>query len=119
VVTVRPALAAVTALEVALGVRVLLMPWVALSAAVVPPLGMGAGRRWTVPGVVMWLTAAALAVGWLVASVVEMDGVDATGEAGNAFSEVGWSVGAVAAATASIVLAARRRRGPPPARAQR
>ena len=97
----------VTAVDVVLGSAVLLMPCAALAAAVIPPLVMGARSRWTVPGVATWLTAVALAVDWGVASVVEMDRVDATGATGNAFSEVGWLVGAAAAATASIVLAVR------------
>ncbi|WP_100499098.1 hypothetical protein [Geodermatophilus chilensis] len=60
------------AVEVVLGITVLLMPWVALS-------------------------------------VVEMDRVDATGEAGSAFSEVGRLVGAVAAAVAASLLVVRPR----------
>ncbi len=97
------------AVDVVLGITVLLMPWVALSVVVIPLLVMGAQRRWTVSGVALWLTAAALPVGWVVASVVEMDRVDPTGEAGRAFSEVGWLVGAVAAAVAAILLVARPR----------
>jgi hypothetical protein len=99
----------VTGVDVVLGLTALLLPWVALAATVAPLVVMAARSRWSVAGVALWLAAAALAVGWGVASIVEMDRVDATGGTGNAFSEVGWLVCAVAAATASIVLAARSR----------
>lgn len=103
------------AVDLVLALLVLLMPWIALAVALAPVVFMGAERRWSVAGVALWLVAAALAVGWVVATIVEMDRVDAAGTAGNAFSEVGWLLGAAAAATASIVLAARRPRPLPPA----
>lgn len=97
------------AVDVILGITVLLMPWTAVSAVLVPPVVMAEQGRWSLPGVALWLSGVALAMGWVVASFVEMDRVDASGESGSIFSEVGWLVAAVAAATGSVVLAARRR----------
>ncbi|SDO18688.1 hypothetical protein [Geodermatophilus sp. DSM 45219] len=103
------------AVDLVLALLVLLMPWIALAAALAPAVFMGAERRWSAVGVALWLVAAALAVGWFLATIVEMDRVDAAGTGGNAFSEVGWLLGAVTTAIASIVLAARRPRSRPPA----
>lgn len=103
-----------TGTDVVLALLVLLMPWTALAAVLAPPVFMGAERRWSVAGVALWLAAAALGVGWFVATNAEMDRVDAAGTGGNAFSEVGWLLGAVASATASFVLAARRSPSRPP-----
>ena len=104
-----------TGTDLVLVLVVALMPWVALAAVLAPLVFMGAERRWSVAGVALWLVAAALAARWVVATIVEMDRVDAAGSGGNASSEVGWLLGAVAAATASIVLAARRPCPLPPA----
>lgn len=98
-------------MDLVLGLAVLLMPWLALAVVVTPPVVMAAGHRWPVSSLALWLAGSLLSVGWLVASVVEMDRVDATGGTGNAFSTVAWLVAAVAAAGAAIWSARPRRSG--------
>jgi hypothetical protein len=83
--------------------------WLPVAVVAIPPVVMGVRHRWSAAGVALWLVVVALAVGWGAAWNAGMDRADATGESGSPSSDLGWLVGAVAAATASIVLAARPR----------
>ena len=87
----------------------LLVQGVPLAVVVVPPVVMAVRRRWSLIGAALWLAGIGLVVGWGVASSAEMDRVDATGESGSIFSEIGWLLAAAAAAIASVVLASRSR----------
>ena len=99
--------------EAALVLLVMLALWgLPIAAVVVPPIVMADQRRRSPVAAGLWLAAVALVVGWVVAVVVEMDRVDATGGTGSILAEGEWLVAAVVVATASV-LVSRRRAGVP------
>ncbi len=79
-----------------------------LLIAVVPAAVMLDGRRWSVGGVVLWLLSVALLVLWIVALNQDMTHADETGGPGSILAGVGWLVGAVGTALASVSVTVRR-----------
>lgn len=94
-------------------VALLLVVGLPLAIAVVPPVVMGAWRRWSPAGLVLWLLALGMLAAWMAAGSADIDRADATGGTGSIWAGVGWLLGAAAAATASAATV--RRHTPRPA----
>ena len=88
-----------------LAVLVLLVPQLALAAALTAPIALAVCRRRVVPTLVLWLVTVAQVVVWIVTANAHMDWADATGGQGDAFVGFGPILGALVTGVLAIVVA--------------
>lgn len=82
---------------------------IAVLIAVLPAAVMLGGRRWSVGGVALWVLSVGLLVLWVVALDRDMTQADEMGGPGSILAGVGWLIGGVATALASVLVTSRRR----------
>jgi hypothetical protein len=89
---------------------VLLSQVLPVLVAVGPPIAMAVRRRWSLPGLALWLFALGLLVAWGAAASAGIDRADATGGQGSIWTGAHWLLAAVAVAAAAVRTVLRRGR---------